>query len=47
MISIRGSHRDSGNPGALRILPLQASGNRTLGGLHLLSVLGPLLRPAR
>ncbi len=28
-------------------LPVQASGNRTLGGLHLLSVLGPLLRFAR
>jgi len=47
MIPVRGARRDSGNPGAFRILPVQASGNRTLGGLHLLSVLGPLLRPAR
>src|SRR5690606_9836357 len=43
----RGHRRAFGATGALRVLPLVASGNRTLGGLHLLSVLGPLLRPAR
>ncbi|HLT27232.1 MAG TPA: hypothetical protein VK047_11135 [Zeimonas sp.] len=42
-----GRRRTSGAFGALRLLPLSASGNATLGGLHLLSVLGPLLRPAR
>ena len=45
MNSLSGRRRASGAQRAL--LPLQASGNRTLGGLHLLSVLGPLLRPAR